>query len=51
MTRAQVGAADDAATAGDLISPGGSFPYIYPDQPLSLALEKMGEAGIEFCLS
>ena len=26
---------------------GRAFPYIYPDQPLSLALEKMGEAGID----
>ena len=47
MTRAQVGAAVNAGTAGDLISPGAAFPYIYPDQPLSLALEKMGEAGID----
>ncbi len=47
VTRTQAMAANNAATAGDLISPGGSFPYIYPDQPLSLALEKMGEAGID----
>jgi CIC family chloride channel protein len=47
MTRAQVRAAGNAGNAGDLISPGAAFPYIYPDQPLSLALEKMGEAGID----
>jgi CIC family chloride channel protein len=39
-------------TAKDIVSPpaeGGAvkFPFIYPDQSLSLALEKMGTAGVD----
>ena len=47
VTLTQAMAANNAATAGDLISPEGRSLNIYPDQPLSLALEKMGEAGID----
>jgi len=30
-----------------VVNPDGSFPYVYPDHPLSVALEKMGAAGAE----
>jgi CIC family chloride channel protein len=47
MTRSQLLQAETAVSAGDVIVSQPSFPYVYPDQPLSLALEKMGDAGID----
>ena len=47
MTRSQILAATNAVLAGDVVLPQSSFAYVYPDQPLSIALEKMGEAGID----
>jgi CIC family chloride channel protein len=32
---------------GELISPDSPFPYVHPDHPLSLALERMGAHGID----
>ena len=31
----------------DIISPDASFPYVHRDHPLSLALERMGAAGVD----
>ncbi|HME05517.1 MAG TPA: chloride channel protein [Bryobacteraceae bacterium] len=47
MTRAQAATANRAQLVSDIVKPGSLFPYVHPDQPLSLALEKMGEADID----
>ena len=31
----------------DVVAPGASFPYVHPDHPLSLALERMGGAAVD----
>jgi CIC family chloride channel protein len=31
----------------DVVEPGASFPYVHPDHPLSLALERMGTAAVD----
>ena len=36
-----------AARLRDLMDPDASFPYVHPDHPLSLALERMGTAGAD----
>jgi CIC family chloride channel protein len=35
------------ASAGDLVAEAGAVQSVYPDQPLSLALERMGAAGVD----
>jgi len=47
MTRAQIENAEGATLVSDIVQFDSKFPYVHPDQPLSLALEKMGLAGID----
>jgi CIC family chloride channel protein len=47
LTRSQIEAANGAKLVSDIVRPNSSFPYVHPDQSLSLALEKMGAAGID----
>jgi CBS domain-containing protein len=36
-----------AASLRDLIGDSATFPYVHPDHPLSLALERMGYAAVD----
>jgi CIC family chloride channel protein len=47
ITRSQLETARGAGLVSDLVRPNSKFPYVHPDQPLSLALDKMGTAGID----
>ena len=47
ITRSQFETANGAGLVSDLVGPNSEFPYVHPDQPLSLALDKMGAAGID----
>jgi len=47
ITRSQLETANGAGLVSDLVRPNSKFPYVHPDQPLSLALDKMGAAGID----
>ncbi|MBI1897944.1 MAG: chloride channel protein [Acidobacteria bacterium] len=49
VTARQLEGRKDAATARlrDIIDSGAVFPYVHPDHPLSLALERMGAAGVD----
>jgi chloride channel protein, CIC family len=47
MTRSQIENAEGARLVSDIVQFDSKFPYVHPDQPLSLALEKMGLAGID----
>jgi CIC family chloride channel protein len=39
--------AGSAALLSDVVASDGSFPYVHPDHPVSLALERMGAAGVD----
>jgi chloride channel protein, CIC family len=39
--------AKDAKNLGDLVPSDSMFPYVHPDHPLSLALERMGAAAVD----
>jgi CBS domain-containing protein len=41
------GGADSKATIGDLFEPGVPLVHVHLDHPLSIALERMGSAGVE----
>ena len=47
ITRAEIMAANQAHAVSDVVGPESQFVYVHPDQPLSLALKKMGDAGLD----
>ncbi|HCC57505.1 MAG TPA: chemotaxis protein CheA [Solibacterales bacterium] len=47
ITRAEIMAAGHARVVRDVVGPESQFAYVHADQPLSLALKKMGDAGLD----
>jgi CIC family chloride channel protein len=47
ITLREIEQAKDWQQLGDLLPPDSSFPYVHPDHPLSLALERMGAHAVD----
>ena len=47
VTAREIEESKSARALRDLVAPDAQFPYVHPDHPLSVALERMGAAGVD----